>query len=584
MVRKGPRMHKKLAILFICLLALLSITEAVIAQDYFFEVPEQEIDVYIEADGALTIEYYYLFQNGAGAHVIDFVDIGMPGNSQYNLSDISATIDNAPITDIQESPYIDGVALGLGDNAIPAGQSGIVYMRAENVRNQFYFASVDEEEDYTSMRFQPNYFESDFVGGISTMTVNIHLPDGVTEDEPRWFSPERWPGEEAPASGFDSEGRIFYQWSYESASASDRYEFGVSFPARYIPIDTINTEQTVTFNPSNVLSTIIPIACCGGFAAIFGLVIYFAAKSAKKRKLKYLPPKIAIEGHGIKRGLTSVEAAILLEQPMDKILSMILFSVLRKGVAEVTSREPLKIKVAENMPDDQREYEKTFLEAFKSSRTSTRRKKLQDMMVALVKSVSTKMKGFSRKETVQYYESIIEKAWKQVEAADTPEVRAERYSDSVDWTMMDKDYDGRTRRTFGSGPVFMPYWWWRADPTIRRPTTSTGRSIGGAVSRSSKPSVPSGGKSKTITLPKLPGSDAAASLTNTVTAMSAGAVGNLTTFTSGVTNKTNPVPKSSSSTFRSSGSRGGRSGGSSCVCACACACAGCACACAGGGR
>ncbi|MFA7588308.1 MAG: amino acid permease, partial [Novosphingobium sp.] len=58
--------------------------------------------------------------------------------------------------------------------------------------------------------------------------------------------------------------------------------------------------------------------------AVFGLVIYFAAKSAKKLKLKYLPPKIAIEGHGIKRGLTSVEAAVLLEQPMDKILSMVL--------------------------------------------------------------------------------------------------------------------------------------------------------------------------------------------------------------------------------------------------------------------
>ena len=47
-------------------------------------------------------------------------------------------------------------------------------------------------------------------------------------------------------------------------------------------------------------------------------------------------------------------------------------------------------------------------------------------MVALVKSVSTKMKGFSRKETVNYYKEIIEKAWKQVEEAETPEVRAEK--------------------------------------------------------------------------------------------------------------------------------------------------------------
>ncbi len=571
-------MKNKTVSLLFSLFLLVSIISPVLAQDYFFEVPEQDIHVFIEPDGSITIEYYYLFQNAAGAHIIDFVDIGMPGNSTYRLGDISATVDNQTIKDIQDSPYVDGVALGLGANAIPAGSSGIVYMRAENVRGQFYFASVDEiEDEYTSMRFQPNYFSSDFVGGTSDMTITFHLPQGLTDQEPRWFSPKNWPGDEAPASSYDEENRIKYQWSYAQASASNKYEFGVAFPARFIPTETINTEQTITFNLSDVFGTLIPIAFCGGFAGIFALVIYFAAKSAKKRKLKYLPPKIAIEGHGIKRGLTSVEAAILLEQPMDKILTMILFSTLKKDAAEVISRDPLKVKVEDKLPEGLRNYETSFLSAFKVTKSAARRKQLQDMMVALVKSVSTKMKGFSRKETIKYYEEIIKKAWDQVEKAETPEVRAEKYSEAVDWTMIDQDYDQRTRRVFGRGPVFMPYWWWRADPTISR--SSTGRSVGRSAARGLKSAVPSGGKSKTITLPRLPGADAAASVTNTVTAFSAGVVGNLTSFTNGVTNKTNPVLRTSSSTF---GSRIGRSGGPSC--ACACACAGCACACAGGGR
>jgi hypothetical protein len=55
-------------------------------------------------------------------------------------------------------------------------------------------------------------------------------------------------------------------------------------------------------------------------------------------------------------------------------------------------------------------------------------------------------------------------------------------------------------------------------------------------------------------------------------------MGDLNTFTSRVTNATNPPPKpATGSSYRSGG---GKSGG----CACACACAGCACACAGGGR
>jgi len=571
-------MKNKIVSLFFSLFLLVSIISPVFAQEYFFEVPEQDIHVSIEPDGSITIEYYYLFQNAAGAHIIDYVDIGMPGNSIYSLGDITATVDDQTITDIQDSGYVDGIALGLGANAIPAGSSGIVYMRAENVRGQFYFASLDEEEEYTSMRFQPNYYSSDFVGGTSDMMITFHLPQGLTDQEPRWFSPKNWPGDEVPASGYDEENRILYQWAYSQASASEKYEFGVAFPSRFIPKETINTQQTVTFNPSDVLGTIIPIVCCGGFAGTIALVIYLAAKSAKNRKLKYLPPKIAIEGHGIKRGLTSVEAAILLEQPMDKILTMILFGTLKKDAAEVISRDPLKVKVEDKLPDGLMDYEISFLKAFKGTKSAARRKQLQDMMVSLVKSVGTKMKGFSRKETVKYYEEIINKAWDQVEKAKTPEVRAEKYSDAVDWTMLDKDYDQRTRRVFGSGPVFMPYWWWRADPTISR--SSTGRSVGGSVTRGAKPSVPSGGKSRTVTLPSLPGSNAAASVTNTVTAFSAGVVGKLTSFTSGVTNRTNPLPKTSSSTFGSA--RSGRSGGPSC--ACACACAGCACACAGGGR
>lgn len=572
-------MKNKAFSFLITIFLLISIISPVFAQDYLFQIPEQDIQIFIEPDGSITIEYYYQFKNQPGAHIIDFVDIGMPGSSKYNLSDISATIDDQPITDIQDSPYVDGVVLGLGAHAIPAGGTGIVYMRAENVRGQFYFASVEKEEEYTSMRFQPNFFSSDFVTGSSDMTITFYLPTGLTEDEPVWLSPKNWDGDETPASEIDDQGRILYQWSYANASASDKYEFGVTFPSRFIPADTINTEQTVTFNPTDVLGVAIPVLCCGGFIAIFGLVIYFAAKGAKKRKLKYLPPKIAIEGHGIKRGLTSVEAAVLLEQPMDKILTMILFSVLKKDAAEVITRDPLEVKVEKTLPEDLRDYEVSFLNSFKGTKTAERRKQLQDMMVALVKSVSTKMKGFSRKETVTYYEEIINKAWEQVEKAETPEVRAEKYSDAVDWTMLDKNYDQRTRTMFGTGPVFMPYWWWRADPTINR--SSTGRTVGGAAARGSAPSIPSGGKSKTITLPQLPGSKAAASLSNTVTAFSAGVVGNLASFTGGVTDKTNPLPKPTSSTFRSSG--GGRSGGGS-ACACACACAGCACACAGGGR
>ena len=114
-----------------------------------------------------------------------------------------------------------------------------------------------------------------------------------------------------------------------------------------------------------------------------------------------------------------------------------------------------------------------FLRAFqKENKLGERRKALQAVMIDLVNTVSNKMKGFSRKETIDYYRTIMEKAWKQVEEAQTPEVKSETYDKYLEWTMLDKDYDDRTREVFRTGPVFIPTWWGRYDPTFSRPSAS----------------------------------------------------------------------------------------------------------------
>jgi hypothetical protein len=285
--------------------------------------------------------------------------------------------------------------------------------------------------------------------------------------------------------------------------------------------------------------------------------------------MKYLPPKIRIEGHGIKRGLTAIEAAILLERPADRIFTMILFSLLQKGAAEVIKRDPLKLDFSDPLPGNLRKYEIQFIEAFKTDSKRVRKTALQDLMIDLIKSVGKKMKGFSHRETVRYYEDIIKRAWMQVEDADTPEIKSEKYNDHMGWTMLDKDFEDRTQDVFRTGPVYIPNWWHRYDPGY-----STVRTGG---QKTARPSAPSGSGGRV--LPTLPGADFAASVTSGISRFSSDVVGNITDFTSRITQKTNPVPKPTTSSGRSGWSSGG---GSSC--ACACACAGCACACAGGGR
>lgn len=566
-----PVRPRKMLLTAVLLTALLAISvQSVMALAYFYAVPVNTVDVTVNPDGTVSLDYYYVFENQPQGEPIEYVDIGMPTRS-YDMRSIDATLDGQPVFRIEESTEVDnGIALNLGSRAIPSGQTGEVRVHIGTVEDMLFRARTDEAEPYASFQFQPNYFGSEGVTGRTDMTVTLILPPGLSADEPRYFPPENWPGPDEPETGFDDQGRVYYRWRSTEASVASRYIFGAAFPARLVPEGVLLTETPFSRIDMELLC---PALICFGFAGflIFGIVA--GIRGERKRKLQYLPPKVSVEGNGIKRGLTAVEAAILMQQPMDKILTMILFSVVKKGAARVVSRNPMKIEVLEPRPEGLRGYEVAFLEAMANNQVRAQRTGLQDMMTKLVREVSEKMRGFSRKETVAYYQDIMTKAWQQVEQAQTPEMKMQMFDEAMDWTMLDRRFDDRTREVFGPRPVIVPGWWGRYDPTYS----------GGGMARPTTPSVPStptagnqppGG----VRLPSLPGGDFAASVVGGIQDFAGSVIGDLTAFTGGVTQKTNPPPKPSTSGGGYKGGGGGRS------CACACACAGCACACAGGGR
>jgi len=564
---RGPTIRKTLSIFCLLLLALSLLgilARPVFAQTYLFWVDQSSADLYINEDGTVSVEYTYLFRNDPSADPIDAVDVGVP-TSDYDLSSVTGSVNGQPVTDIGESPYVKpGIALNLKGLSIPPGKSAEVKVRIGVIRNMLFKANTNEKEPYASFQYTPNYYGSDFVVGKTDMTVTLHLPPGLQPEEPRYFNPKNWPGSQEPTkTGYDSENRVYYTWNSPDASSSKDYIFGSAFPARVVPAAALLTEVPFKFDTE----LICPMLFCLGFVGFTGLSIYGSIVGDRKRKLQYLPPKLSVEGNGIKRGLTAVEAGILMGEPMDKILTMIMFSVLKKGSARVVTHNPIKLEVTEPVSPDLQSYETTFLKAMSTDKKAEQRTSLQTMMTDLVKSVSEKMRGFSRKETVEYYKSIMEKAWKQVEEAQTPEIKMKAFDDAMDWTMLDRRFNDRSRDVFGPQPVFLPTWWSRYDPSMGRASMAPS----GPTMSTSHNAPPQG-----VSLPSLPGSTFAGSLVAGMQNFSSTVVGDLTSFTSGVTQKTNPIPKATSSGTRSGG--GGRS------CACACACAGCACACAGGGR
>jgi hypothetical protein len=571
-------MKRLTPILLLVVILLLSFTSVGFAQTYLFQVDSQDVVVSITDQGTMDVDISYVFTNATSASPLDYVDIGLP-NKNFSLSDVAASVNGQTIYDISyaDAQYVQtgyGLTLGLGSNAILPGQSGTVVVSIDGISSIIYPADKAEIPDYASFQFSPNWFGYEYVQGTTDLTMTIVLPPGVGVDEPRYFLPEGgWPGGTTPSSGHTTSGQIYYQWQSNAANSYTQYIFGAAFPKSYVPESAIVTTPPITWGD------ILPYVCCVGLVILTIVIIVIAARNASKRKMQYLPPKISIEGNGIKRGLTAVEAAVLMEQPMDKILTMILFAAIKKGAAVVKTSDPLEVEVTTPQPADLQAYETEFINAFKL-KGAERQKALQEMMVSLIKTLSEKMKGFSRKETITYYEQIIERAWAQVTAAATPEVKSEKYEEVMDWTMADKNYDDKTRNVFGNGPVFLPRWWGNYDPTYRRSVVPTTAGIP-RVGKTSTTSLPHPSVLNTpVSLPHLPGSDFAASMVKGVQNFSAGVIGNVTGFTSAITNKTNPVPKPAAGTS----SVGGGGGGGGRSCACACACAGCACACAGGGR
>ena len=514
------------------------------AQNYYFEVPREVVTAVVNPDSSLDIDYNITFRNTPSGDAIDIVDVGFPSDD-YDLDSVTADIDGHPLYAIKPSEYVDvGVEVPLSSYAVPPGGTGTLHVRGRNYRMVFEDSADDA---YASCVFSPTWFGSDFTTGVTHLTMVFVFPPGVTGDQSRWHEDEG--GE--PTQMFRKDGRVYYVWDRADASPSTQYYFGISFPREAVAeVRTPPRFEWVgdLFGGLVALST----QFCGCLipVTIFVLIAVFGVVNKRRRRMKYLSPKAKVEGVGIKRGLTAPEAAVIMERPLNVVLTMLLFGLVKKGALAVTSQDPLQVRKLPLTVNGLRPYEKEFLEAV-GGHGSLDEEKLRELLISLVKAVQNKMKGFSHHETVEYYRKIVATAWRLVEEADTPDVKVEEFTNSLEWTMLDDDFGGRTRTIFVGYDFPRPYWWGNFAPAAGRP--------GGA----------------SFDMPTLPGADFANAVVTRVEGIANNVVSKVESFTGTVTAKTNPPPVRTSS--------GGFSGGGS-SCACACACAGCACACAGGGR
>jgi hypothetical protein len=407
--------------------------------DYSFSLEREEVLVTVLKDGSVDIDYTFDFVNYGE---LDGIDVGLP-NNWYDEDSAWAYVEvdgkRYDPDKIHKSPYVSvGLAVEFTDRCRRAVEKGDATPFSVRFHvNQPHMVYKNELQKGTvGIRFRPTWFDPDFQEGpTQELVVRVVLPPGHTDLN------TTYPIKGSPwdSSYVTTEDRLMVTWVFgkvQPTSQSDGiYDVGVAFPK-----DRVNTffedDKGSTFRSLGEFCFVLwPV----WLAAVSFLMVFVGIKvSEKTRKEEYFDPELCVEGASARRDLTAVEAAIVLEVPIDRVGTMVLFGLERKGIVEIDiEEEPIRVEKLADVGEYM--YETRFLSAIRSDGEISK-KVLKKVMVKLVDEVEEKMKGFGLEQTRTYYRAIVDRAWKEVETTGTVDDMSSLLKEKNEWLMLDDDY------------------------------------------------------------------------------------------------------------------------------------------------
>ena len=565
--------HVFLSVLFVAFFLVMFVgTASAQTQEYHLE--HEWAKIWINQDGTIDLLYDINLTLDSGPN-INRIFVGQP-NGDFHIGTVRDQYGQVLTTSDASSGSDYKVQVNLR-SPLTAGHS-IRFNLTTNVASMIY-NDTRMNPGNVGMQFIPCWWQ---YATLARLNVSIVLPSGVTAENVR--TTVNWNG-----TVNEPDGRLSVYWERSSLAPDQRYTFGVSFPREYLPNYTPPSDGQPP--PAIGPATYLPVA------AVFFVILFIiiGAVVTVARKLPYSTPVLSMETLGIRRGLTAVEASYLLDVKPPMIVTEILYSLLQKRSVWVESAsaslklkitQPIQDKAGTGIPETQpRYYEIDFVKAIRPDGTLDERKLAQTYMF-LRDTVEEKMRGYCRRDTVDYYRKIVDKSWQQVEGAGTPELASNAYDEQLLWLFLDPNYKERTQVAFRTRAFEPnPLWWWywygyqhyfpnpTYRPNIETPTQRPTPII------AQVPTTPTQAVTPQAKPPSVPGSDFANNIATSVEKTSNNIVGSLEKFAAAIVPTQAPAAKASHEPAHHA---------SSCVCACAacacaCACVSCACACAGGG-
>jgi hypothetical protein len=536
-----------LAILAFILILSAALMSGANAQTRAYHLEHEWAQIWINQDGTVDVFYDIRLTLDSGDS-ISKVFVGQPKRDFT----IGSAIDEygIPLTATDQSSGSDYKVQVTLSWPLAVGES-IKFNLTTNVAGMLYNDTMNQGN--LGMQFIPTWWEE---AAVNDLRIQIVLPPNVTTNEVKTPQTAYWNN----TSYEDS--RLAVYWEKQNLAPNEQYPIGISFPAKYLPDYKVQPPPTEDFFETYALVFI---------GAIFVILAIMVAVLVTRKK-PYTTPKVSMETLGIRRGLTAVEASYLVDMKPTQIVTEILYSLLQKRAVWTEATNPaLKLKIMPEFQDKTgtaetplRYYEIDFLNAMKND-GALDEEKLAHTVMYLRDTVEQKLRGYSRRDTVDYYRKIVTKAWTQVEQAGTPDLASKAYDEQLLWLLLDPNYRARTETAF-QDRVFEPsplwFWYWYGYQHYHPHPTYTPNIE--APAQAAKP-------------PVIPGAEFANTIATAVEKTSNNIVVNIEKFANAILPM--PPPQTSHEPARH---------GAECVCAChacacACACVSCACACAGGG-
>jgi hypothetical protein len=521
------------------------------AQGITYSVSQEWTKVWINTNSSVNILYNITFTYLSGSPEGLF-DVGMPKEGfQINyVEDLSGSL--LQYQDISAGSYY---AIEVSLKKPVALNQNITFIVYATVPGMIYSDSTNP--GYDGLQFFPSTLAS-ASGSIADLRVEIVLPPGVQTSEVKY--PAGLPFDNVRV---DENNRTAVYWNRTAWPPSQTFNSGVSFPQRYV---------TLPPGPSGTLYAVVAIIVVFLFVLVYIVAVKRGHTLAGFAKAAYENPRISIEALGANRSLTAVEAGLVMGLKPVRVLTMMLYGLLLKHMVAVVETDPLiklkkLVKPEGESASSPRYYESDYLKAIQPDGTLDETA-LARTYQGLVDAVNQKLRGYSREDTMNYYKSIVDKAWTQVEQAGTPELKGDALDKNLDWLLADEKFGDRFTKAFPPTMIIYPnpaWWWYWGGPRFPSGQKTTSQ----PPSQTAPPSAP-------IKTTPLPGQDFANNVVRGLQTTSNNMVKNMQDFA----NKLIP--------FQTTPKEGSVAGKPSCVCAChacacACACVSCACACAGGG-